>query len=124
MRIEIAKPFLAQQITSPFSLTFFVGKESYKETASLSKKDYYLLPSLNSFFKGDGFANVSFCKVEMENVMIAFAIINILLCPYPLVVSYHLRSTLFEAVQSVIAQARVRFNSVCLFCYFLGQAKK
>ena len=124
MRIEIAKPAFSQQTASPFSLTFFVSKESYKETASLLKKDYHLLPSLKSFFKGDGFANVSFCKVEMENVMIAFAIINIFYVLIPLVVSYHLRSTLFEAVQSVIAQARVLFNSVCLFCYFLGQAKK
>ena len=103
LRIEIASTFCSYQIASPFSLTFFVSKESYKETASLLKKDYHLLPQLKSFFKGDGFANVSFCKVEMENVMIAFAIINIFYVLIPLVVSYHLRSTLFEAVQSVIA---------------------
>ena len=70
-------------ITSPFPLTFFDGKESYKETASLLKKDCCLLPSLNSFFKGDGCANESFSKVEMENVMIVYAIINILPRPYP-----------------------------------------
>ena len=51
-------------ITPPFSLTFFVGKESYKETASLSKKDYHLLPSLKSFFKGDGCADDSYGIVE------------------------------------------------------------
>jgi hypothetical protein len=64
VRIEIAKPAFSQQIASPFSLTFFVSKESYKETASLLKKDYHLLPSLNSFFKGDGCADGSFIIVE------------------------------------------------------------
>ena len=53
-------------ITLPISLTFFVSKESYKETASLLKKDYYLLPSLKSFFKGDGCADGSFGIVEKE----------------------------------------------------------
>ena len=53
-----------KQTVLPFSLTFFVSKESYKETASLLKKDYYLLPSLNSFFKGDGCADESFGIVE------------------------------------------------------------
>ena len=64
VRIEIAKSSFSQQTASPFSLTFFVSKESYKETASLLKKDYYLLPSLNSFFKGDGCADGSFRIVE------------------------------------------------------------
>ena len=94
---KLANSSLVYQITSPFSLTFFAAKESYKESASLSKKDYYLLPSLNSFFKGDGFPNDSFSKGEMENVMIAFAIINILLRTYPLAGNYHLRFALFEA---------------------------
>ena len=71
-------------ITFSFSLTFFVSKESYKETASLLKKDYCLLPSLNSFFKGDGYADESFCIVEIGNVMIAYAIINISCRSYPL----------------------------------------
>ena len=66
VRIEIAKPAFSQQIASPFSLTFFVSKESYKETASLLKKDYHLLPSLNSFFKGDDCTDDSFSIVEME----------------------------------------------------------
>ena len=57
--------------------------------------------------------------------MIAHAIINILLSiPIPLVENHHLRSALFEAVEFVIVEAIVRFNSACLFCYFLGQAKK
>ena len=50
VRIKLAKPPCHKVITLPISLTFFVSKESYKETASLLKKDYYLLPSLKSFF--------------------------------------------------------------------------
>jgi hypothetical protein len=62
----LARTSFSQQIASSFSLTFFVSKESYKETASLLKKDCCLLPSLNSFFKGDGCSDGSFGIVEKE----------------------------------------------------------
>ena len=77
MRIEIASPSFSYQTVLPFSLTFFVSKESYKETASLLKKDSSLLPSLNSFFKGDGYANESFNIIKKGTELInAFSICN------------------------------------------------
>ena len=57
--------------------------------------------------------------------MIAHAIINILLSiPIPLVENHHLRSALFEAVETVIAKDSVRFNLRAPFLLLFGAIQK